>query len=415
MYIALALSLLLSTFARAMDEDVSIGTPNTASATKVLMLGSGELGKEVFIELGRLGVELHAVDKYENAPAMHVTSHRHVINMMDGGEIERIVKEVKPDFVVPEIEAIDTTILEKFEKQGITVIPTARAVEMTMNRKRIRRRAHEDLELPTSNYRFADNLDEFRKAVKELGSGKWVSKPLMSSSGKGQWVGSSEDDIEQAWEHAQTAGRVGGDSIMVEEFIDFDYEITMITVRQKNGPTLFCEPVGHKQIKGDYRESWQPHPMSKELLDEIHGIAQTITDDLGGQGVFGVEIFVKDGEPLFSEVSPRPHDTGMVTLISQNKSEFKLHAHAILGLPIPNITQHGPAASTALLLKADSDKLCYDNLQKVLKEEDTDLRLFGKPEIHGERRMGVVVALGKTIKEACAKANRSASSLKLKE
>jgi phosphoribosylglycinamide formyltransferase 2 len=390
---------------------LTLGTPLSEGATRLLMLGSGELGKEVVIEAQRLGIECIAVDRYANAPAMQVAHRSHVINMLDGAAIRRVVELEKPHFIVPEIEAIHTPTLLELEREGHTVIPTARAARLTMDREGIRRLAAEELRLPTSPYRFAGNEADFRAAVKAIGI-PCVIKPIMSSSGKGQSVIRSEADIQKSWDYAQAGGRAGAGKVIVEGFVPFDYEITLLTVRHVNG-TRFCPPIGHLQIDGDYRESWQPHPMSASALKEAEDIAEKITANLGGRGLFGVELFVKGEEVIFSEVSPRPHDTGLVTLISQDLSEFALHARAILGLPIPNIRQRGPAASCAILFEGDLKGPSFTGADAALAEPDSQLRLFGKPEIIGKRRMGVALALGVDIDEARAKARRAAGAVRL--
>lgn len=394
----------------------TLGTPLAANAMRLLLLGSGELGKEVAIEAQRLGVEVIAVDRYPNAPAMQVAHRSHVIKMLDGAELRRIVELEKPQFIVPEIEAIHTPTLQELEKEGWTVIPTARAARLTMDREGIRRLAAEELKLPTSRYRFAASEAEYKAAVTELGM-PCVVKPVMSSSGKGQSVVKSAADIAHAWEYAQAGGRAGAGKVIVEGFIDFDYEITLLTVRHADGKggdaTSFCEPIGHLQIDGDYRESWQPHPMSKVALERAQAIARAVTGNLGGRGLFGVELFIKGADAIFSEVSPRPHDTGMVTLISQDLSEMALHVRAILGLPIPNIRQRGPSASTAILIEGDRKAPRFSGLDVALAEPDTQLRLFGKPEVAGKRRMGVALALGGTIEEARARSRRAAAAVKL--
>jgi len=379
-----------------------IGTPFSKNAKKVLFLGSGELGKEVVLELQKLGVEVIAVDRYENAPAMQVAQRWYTLSMLDSSALREIIKKEKPDLIVPEIEAIATDLLVELEKEGFTVIPNAHATSVTMNRKRIRSLAAETLGLKTSKYQFAHSFNELKKAVLEIGM-PCVVKPIMSSSGKGQSVICTTEDIQKSWEYTQTAGRVEDEAIIVEEFIDFDYEITLLIVRSGN-KTYFCAPIGHTQIDGDYRESWQPHPMSDTLRVEGETIAKQITDALGGKGIFGVELFIKNDEVYFSEVSPRPHDTGLVTLISQDLSEFALHARAILDLPIPEINQMGPSASCALLVEGTSKNVQFGNLDKALSYPGTQLRLFGKPEVSGKRRMGVAVALDKTIEDARKKA-----------
>jgi phosphoribosylglycinamide formyltransferase 2 len=387
----------------------TIGTPLSASATRLLLLGSGELGKEVAIEAQRLGLEVIAVDRYPNAPAMQVAHHSHVISMLDPRALRAVVERERPAFIVPEIEAIATPELLALEGEGYTVIPTARAARLTMDREGIRRLAAEELGLPTSPYRFAATQDEYRAAVAALGM-PCVVKPVMSSSGKGQSVVRGADQIDAAWDYAQGGGRAGAGKVIVEGFIDFDYEITLLTVRHAAG-TAFCAPIGHLQVDGDYRESWQPHPMTDAALAESQRIAAAVTGNLGGRGLFGVELFVKGDHVWFSEVSPRPHDTGLVTLISQDLSEFALHVRAILGLPIPNIAQHGPSASCALLVEGDSDNVRFDNVAASLGEPDTALRLFGKPEVHGKRRMGVALARGNSLDVARDKARRMVATL----
>ncbi|MGQ0836752.1 MAG: formate-dependent phosphoribosylglycinamide formyltransferase [Gammaproteobacteria bacterium] len=388
---------------------VTIGTPLSPSATRLLLLGAGELGKEVVLEAQRLGVEVVAVDRYANAPAMQVAHRSHVINMLDGTALRAVIEGERPTFVVPEIEAIATATLVELEREGLTVIPTARAARLTMDREGIRRLAAEELRVATSPYRFAGTEREYRDAVGALGL-PCVVKPVMSSSGKGQSVVRAPDDVERAWHHAQKGGRAGAGRVIVEGFVAFDYEITLLTVRHREG-TSFCEAVGHLQIDGDYRESWQPQPMSPRALAEARRIARTVTDNLGGRGIFGVELFVKDDEVWFSEISPRPHDTGMVTLISQDLSQFALHVRAILGLPIPNIALHGPSASSAVLIEGNGTDTSFAGLEQALAEPDTALRLFGKPEVRGKRRMGVALARGSTIDEARAKARRVAAAL----
>ncbi|MBA1272115.1 formate-dependent phosphoribosylglycinamide formyltransferase [Stutzerimonas azotifigens] len=388
-----------------------IGTPLSDSATRVLLCGSGELGKELVIELQRLGVEVIAVDRYDKAPAMQVAHRSHVIDMLDGEALRRIIEQERPHYIVPEIEAIATATLVELESEGFTVIPTARAARLTMNREGIRRLAAEDLGLPTSPYRFADSLEQCRDAATELGF-PCLIKPVMSSSGKGQSVLKSAADVEAAWNYAQAGGRAGQGRVIVEGFIDFDYEITLLTVRHAGG-TTFCEPVGHRQEKGDYQESWQPQAMSEAARAEAKRIALAVTEGLGGRGIFGVELFVKGDKVWFCEVSPRPHDTGLVTLISQDLSEFALHARAILGLPIPAIRQFGPAASAVILVEGESSRVSFGNLEAALSEPDTALRLFGKPQVSGQRRMGVALARDESIKDARAKALRSAQAVKV--
>lgn len=389
----------------------SIGTPLSPSATKVLFCGSGELGKEVVMALQCLGVEVIALDRYANAPAMQVAHRSYVLSMLDGKELRRIIEKEQPDLIVPEIEAIATDTLLELEKEGFKVIPNARAAKLTMNREGIRRLAAEELGLKTSPYKFANNKADFDVAVKTIGI-PCVVKPIMSSSGKGQSVIRSEADIDKSWKIACEESRTGGTSVIVEGFIAFDYEITLLTVRHRDG-TSFCEPIGHRQVEGDYHESWQPHPMSPKALKEAQHIAKKITDALGGSGIFGVELFVKGDEVIFSEVSPRPHDTGLVTLISQDLSEFTLHARAILGLPIPNIRQHGFCASSVILVSGDSGSVVYSGLEKALAEPDTQLRLFGKPEVKGKRRMGVALARGDSIEDARRKARAASEAVQV--
>lgn len=387
----------------------TIGTPLSNSATRMLLLGAGELGKEVAIEAQRLGVEVVAVDRYPNAPAMQVAHHSHVIRMLDAAALRAVVERERPTFIVPEIEAIATPELLALEAEGYTVIPTARAARLTMDREGIRRLAAEELGLPTSPYRFAASLEDYRAAVRELGM-PCVVKPVMSSSGKGQSVVRSADEIDAAWDYAQGGGRAGAGKVIVEGFVDFDYEITLLTVRHAGG-TTFCAPIGHLQVDGDYRESWQPHPMSEATLAESQRIAAAVTGNLGGRGLFGVELFVRNDRVWFSEVSPRPHDTGLVTLISQDLSEFALHVRAILGLPIPSIAQLGPSASCALLVEGESANVRFGNVAAALAEPDTQLRLFGKPEVRGRRRMGVALARGASIDVARDKARRMVATL----
>ena len=389
----------------------AIGTPYSETAKKVMLLGSGELGKEVAIELQRFGVEVIAVDRYDHAPAMQVAHKRFTINMLDGEALRALIENEKPDLIVPEIEAIATETLLELESEGFRVIPTARATNLTMDREGIRRLAAETLELKTSPYRFADNFEEYKAAVEAVGI-PCVVKPVMSSSGKGQSTIKSAADVEPAWTYSQEGGRSGEGRVIVEGFVDFDYEITLLTVRAVNG-THFCDPVGHIQEDGDYRESWQPQPMSPQALQQAQHMAKAVTSELGGYGLFGVEIFIKGDEAIFSEVSPRPHDTGLVTLVSQDLSEFALHARAILGLPIPVIRQKGPSASAVILVEGQSDKVCFSNLEDSLLEPDTHLRLFGKPEVKGKRRMGVALANGKDIDDARAKARAVSASVKV--
>ncbi|GAA4354893.1 formate-dependent phosphoribosylglycinamide formyltransferase [Kangiella marina] len=388
-----------------------IGTPFSETAKRVMLLGSGELGKEVAIELQRFGVEVVAVDRYDNAPAMQVAHKSFVINMLDGAALRALVEQEKPHLIVPEIEAIATKTLLELEQEGFKVIPTARATNLTMDREGIRRLAAEDLGLTTSPYQFADTYEEYQEAVKHVGI-PCVVKPVMSSSGKGQSTIKSESDVETAWKYSQEGGRSGEGRVIVEGFVEFDYEITLLTVRAVNG-THYCEPVGHTQEDGDYRESWQPQAMSPQALQQAQYMAKAVTDDLGGLGLFGVEIFIKGDEAIFSEVSPRPHDTGLVTLVSQDLSEFALHARAILGLPIPVIRQNGPSASSVILVEGDSDKVSFSHLDEALLDMDTHLRLFGKPEVKGKRRMGVALAKADSIDKARSKARGASSSVKV--
>ena len=381
---------------------VSIGTPFSSAATRVLFCGSGELGKEVVIELQRLGVEVIACDRYENAPAMQVADRSHTFSMLDGDELRRVVEAEKPDLIVPEIEAIATDTLVELESEGFRVIPSARAAQLTMNREGIRRLAAEELGLATSPYAFAADRAAFNAAIAEIGI-PCVVKPIMSSSGKGQSLVRSEADINHAWDYAQAGGRAGAGKVIVEGFVDFDYEITLLTIQHAGGVS-FCEPIGHRQEDGDYQESWQPQPMSGLALSRSRDIAEQVTEALGGYGLFGVELFIRGDEVYFSEVSPRPHDTGMVTLMSQDLSEFALHARAILGLPIPNIAFHGPSASSVILVEGESKETRFGNLASALAAPDTSVKLFGKPEVAGKRRMGVGLARGATVDEARAKA-----------
>jgi len=383
----------------------------TPVGRKALLLGSGELGKEVAIELQRYGVEVIACDKYPDAPAMQVAHRSYVVNMLDGEAIKAIIEKERPDHIIPEVEAIATPMLVKLEEEGFNVTPNARAALLTMNREGIRRLAAEELGLPTSPYRFANDYEEFKQAVEEIGI-PCVVKPVMSSSGHGQSVIKSADDIERSWHIAQEGGRAGAGRVIVEGFVNFDYEITLLTVRSVSG-TVFCEPVGHIQVDGDYRYSWQPQPMSPVALEKAREIAAAITGALGGHGIFGVELFIKGDDVIFSEVSPRPHDTGMVTMISQDLSEFALHARALLGLPVPAIRFYGPSASRAIVVEGDTDKVVMDNLEAVLAEPGVQLRIFGKPEVKGHRRMGVILATADTLEEARAKADRAYDALKV--
>ena len=389
-----------------------IGTTFTKYGKKALLCGSGELGKEVAIELQRFGVQVVAVDKYENAPAMHVAHSHHVISMLDGAALKEIIEEEKPDYIIPEIEAIATDKLVELESEGFNVIPTAKAARITMNREGIRRLAAETLGLPTSRYRFASTREEFDAAVEEIGF-PCVVKPVMSSSGHGQSTLRSEADVDRAWHISQEGGRAGSGKVIVEGFVNFDYEITLLTVRHCAG-TTFLKPIGHHQVDGDYRESWQPQGMSPEALAKAEHIAGEITAALGGYGIFGVELFVKGDEVIFSEVSPRPHDTGMVTMISQDMSEFALHARAILGLPVPEVRFFGPSASKAIVVEGNTREYEFQDLEKVLEEPGVQMRIFGKPEIAGHRRLGVLLATADTVEEALAKVERAYAKLLVK-
>ena len=390
---------------------ISIGTPLTVNATKVMLLGSGELGKEVVIELQRLGVEVIAVDRYENAPAQQVAHRAYTISMLDGGALRALVEKEQPDYIVPEVEAIATDTLVELEQEGFNVIPTAKATKLTMNREGIRRLAAEELSLPTSDYAFVDNIDDFKSAVEKIGV-PCVVKPIMSSSGHGQSVLKSVQDIQQAWDYAQQGGRAGAGRVIVEGFVKFDYEITLLTVRHIGG-TSFLAPIGHRQQNGDYQESWQPQAMSDVALQKAQHIAEKITGALGGRGIFGVEMFVCGDEVIFNEVSPRPHDTGMVTLISQELSEFALHARAILGLPIPEINLISPSASKAIVVQGKSNQVQFGNLENVLAEPNTNIRLFGKGEVDGHRRMGVILARDISVEKALEKAFRAYQKLEI--
>ncbi|MBQ0815060.1 MAG: formate-dependent phosphoribosylglycinamide formyltransferase [Marinobacter sp.] len=394
-----------------MTDTVRIGTPLKENAFRVLFCGAGELAKEVVIELQRFGVETIAVDRYANAPAMQVAHRSHVVDMLDGQALRRIIESEKPDLIVPEIEAIDTPELVNLEQEGYQVIPTARAANLTMNREGIRRLAAEELGLATSPYRFVTSREEYLAAVDAVGL-PLVVKPVMSSSGKGQSTVKTPADIEAAWEYAQTGGRAGKGRVIVEGFVDFDYEITLLTVRHRGGIT-FCAPIGHRQEDGDYRESWQPQPMSDKALARSKEVAEAVVENLGGYGVYGVELFVRGDQVWFSEVSPRPHDTGLVTLVSQDLSEFALHARAILGLPIPAIRQQGPSASAVILPQGSSEAVAYSGLEIALSEPDTQLRLFGKPELNGRRRMGVALANAPSIAQAREKATKAAAAIKI--
>ena len=389
----------------------NIGTTFTKSGKKAVLCGSGELGKEVAIELQRYGVEVVALDKYANAPAMHIAHRSHVLSMLDGEALKAVIKEENPDFIIPEIEAIATDRLVELEKEGYNVIPTAKAIQLTMNREGIRRLAAETLSLKTSPYCFASTEEEFKAAIEKIGM-PCVVKPIMSSSGHGQSVVRTADDIHNSWKYAQEGGRAGAGRVIVEGFVNFDYEITLLTVRHSGGVTVL-EPIGHHQVDGDYRESWQPQPMSDIALQRAKEIAKKVTDALGGYGIFGVELFICKDEVLFSEVSPRPHDTGMVTMISQDLSEFALHARAILGMPIPAVRLYRPSASKAIVVEGDSNRVIFENLEEVMAEADVQIRIFGKPEVVGHRRLGVILASGDSIEDAMARAERAYAKLKI--
>ena len=389
----------------------NIGTTFTKSGKKAVLCGSGELGKEVAIELQRYGVEVVALDKYANAPAMHIAHGSHVLSMLDGEALKSVIKEENPDYIIPEIEAIATDKLVELENEGYNVIPTAKATLLTMNREGIRRLAAETLGLPTSPYRFAQTREEFDKAVEEIGI-PCVVKPVMSSSGHGQSTIKCAEDNDKAWKISQEGGRAGSGKVIVEGFVKFDYEITLLTVRHCAG-TTFLKPVGHHQVDGDYRESWQPQAMSEDAIEKAEAIAKAITDALGGYGIFGVELFIKGDDVIFSEVSPRPHDTGMVTMISQDMSEFALHARAILGLPIPDVKFYGPSASKAIVVEGNTKEYEFCNLEKVLEEPGVQIRFFGKPEIAGHRRVGVILATDDSVAAALAKAERAYSKLEV--
>ena len=388
-----------------------IGSVMTTVGRKALLLGSGELGKEVAIELQRLGVEVIACDKYANAPAMQVAHRSYVFNMLDGEALRQVIEQEKPDHIIPEIEAIATPTLVELEKEGYNVTPTARAALLTMNREGIRRLAAEELGLPTSPYRFASTYEEFKAAIEEIGL-PVVVKPVMSSSGHGQSTVRHDEQIEEAWKEAQEGGRAGAGRVIVEGFVDFDYEITLLTVRSVSG-TVFCPPIGHIQVDGDYRYSWQAQPMSDAALAEAQRVAKAVTDTLGGYGIFGVELFIKGDNVIFSEVSPRPHDTGMVTMISQDMSEFALHARALLGLPVPEVRILDPSPSRAIVVEGNTDQVVMDNLEAVLAEPGTQLRIFGKPEVRGHRRMGVILATDTTVDAAREKAERAYQALRV--
>ena len=390
-----------------------IGTTFTKSGKKAVLCGSGELGKEVALELQRYGVEVVALDKYENAPAMHVAHKSHVLSMLDGEALKKVITEENPDYIIPEIEAIATDKLVELEAEGFNVVPTANATKLTMNREGIRRLAAETLGIPTSPYRFAETKEEFDKAVAEIGL-PCVVKPVMSSSGHGQSTVKTPDQIDEAWRVSQEGGRAGGGKVIVEGFVKFDYEITLLTVRHSGG-TTFLKPVGHHQVDGDYRESWQPQAMSQEAIEIAEAIAKAITDALGGYGIFGVELFVKGDEVIFSEVSPRPHDTGMVTMISQDMSEFSLHARAVLGLPVPEVRFYGPSASKAIVIEGNTKEYEFCNLDKVVEEPGVQIRIFGKPEVAGHRRVGVILATDDSVAGALAKAERAYAKLEIKQ
>ena len=391
---------------------VEIGTVFTQVGKKALLCGSGELGKEVAIELQRYGIEVVALDKYANAPAMQVAHRSHVLPMLDGKKLREVIEAERPDYIIPEIEAIATATLVELEQEGYHVVPKARAAYLTMNREGIRRLAAEELGLPTSPYRFASTREEFEQAIAEIGM-PCVVKPIMSSSGHGQSVVRTAQDIDNAWHCAQEGGRAGAGRVIVEGFVRFDYEITLLTVRHSAG-TTFLNPIGHIQVDGDYRESWQPQAMSPAALAAAQDMARKVTDALGGYGIFGVEMFVCGDSVLFSEVSPRPHDTGMVTMISQDLSEFALHARALIGMPIPSVRFFGPSASRAIVVEGDTDKVVFGNLEKVLEEEGVQIRIFGKPEVVGHRRLGVILATADTVEEARAKADRAYKKLAVK-
>ena len=384
---------------------MKIGTPLTQVAKRVLLLGSGELGKELTIELQRYGVEVIACDRYENAPAMQVAHRCYVFNMLDGQRLREIVEKEQPALIIPEVEAIATPTLVELEKEGYHVIPTAKATFLTMNREAIRRLASEELHLPTAPYKFADNHDEFLAAVKEIGI-PCVVKPIMSSSGHGQSTIHNEAEVETAWTTSQQGGRAGAGRVIVEGFIHFDYEITLLTVRHIGG-TTFLQPIGHHQVDGDYRESWQPQAMTPEALKAAQHIAKAVTDALGGFGIFGVEMFIRGNEVIFSEVSPRPHDTGMVTMISQDLSEFALHARAVLGLPIPEIRFFGPSASKAIVIEGEGTEVTFEGLEQALAIPGTQMRLFGKPAVHGHRRYGVMLATDESVEKALEKVTKA--------
>ena len=390
---------------------LKIGTTLSPVGKKALLCGSGELGKEVAIELQRYGIEVVALDRYNNAPAMQVAHRSYTLNMLDGAALRAIIEQEKPDFIIPEVEAIATPTLVELEKEGYNVIPTANAAWLTMNREGIRTLAAEKLGLPTSKYKFASTREEFDAAIQEIGI-PCVVKPIMSSSGHGQSTVKTEADIDAAWKEAQEGGRAGAGRVIVEGFVKFDYEITLLTVRHSGG-TTFINPIGHHQVDGDYRESWQPQAMSPVAIEKAKAIAKAITDALGGWGIFGVEMFICGDDVIFSEVSPRPHDTGMVTMISQDLSEFALHARAILGLPIPSVRFFGASASKAIVVEGDTDKVVFSNLEEVLAEENVQIRIFGKPEVKGHRRLGVILATDETVEKALERAERAYAKLQV--
>ena len=390
---------------------MKIGTPLTPVATRALLLGSGELGKEVTLELQRYGVEVIACDKYANAPAMQVAHRCHVFNMLDGAKLREIVEKEQPSLIIPEVEAIATPTLVELEKEGYRVIPTANATFLTMNREAIRRMAAEELGLPTARYKFADTHEEYLQAIEEIGI-PCVVKPIMSSSGHGQSTVKSEADVEPAWTESQMGGRAGAGRVIVEGFVHFDYEITLLTVRHAGG-TTFLKPIGHHQVDGDYRESWQPQAMSETAIAQAEDIAKKVTDALGGYGIFGVEMFVEGDHVIFSEVSPRPHDTGMVTMISQDLSEFALHARAVLGLPIPEVRFFGASASKAIVVEGDATEVVFSGVEEALAMPGVQVRFFGKPEVHGHRRYGVVLATDETAEKAVEKAIKAFNCIKV--
>ena len=390
---------------------MTIGTPLTSVATKALLLGSGELGKEVALELQRYGVEVIACDKYANAPAMQVAHRCHVFNMLDGAKLRQVIEQEQPSMIIPEVEAIATPTLVELEKEGYRVIPTANAAFLTMNREAIRRMAAEELGLPTARYKFADTHEEYLQAIKEIGI-PCVVKPIMSSSGHGQSTVKTEADVEPAWTESQMGGRAGAGRVIVEGFVHFDYEITLLTVRHAGG-TTFLKPIGHHQVDGDYRESWQPQAMTDAALAQAENIAKKVTDALGGYGIFGVEMFVEGDKVIFSEVSPRPHDTGMVTMISQDLSEFALHARAVLGLPIPEVRFFGASASKAIVVEGDATEVVFSGVEEALAMPGVQVRFFGKPEVHGHRRYGVILATDENTDKAVAKAIKAFDQLKV--